>query len=227
MDTWTFVFDLDGTLVDSAPDLAAATNHVMRELGLRQVDECDIRPFVGHGALVMVERTAQAQGRELDKRELDELFGVFIAHYTANISANSKPYDGVLAALQDFKDRGARLAVCTNKIETHARALLHDLGMTHYFSAITGRDSVGVSKPHPGHLTQTIALAGGSAARAVMIGDSETDIKTAQAARIPVVAVDFGYSVEPVAMFQPDMIISHYRDLAAALATLMSSRANT
>jgi phosphoglycolate phosphatase len=223
MNTWTLVFDLDGTLVDTAPDLAASANHVMNHLGLRPVAEGDIRPFVGHGALAMVERAAAAQGRTLAQPDLYALFDVFIAHYTSNIAVNSMPYDGVIAALDSFIARGATLAVCTNKIEAHARALLDALDMTRYFSALTGRDSLGVFKPDPGHLTGTIAMAGGSADRAIMIGDSETDIRTAQAAVIPVIAVDFGYSVEPVASFAPDLVISHYRDLEAAADRLINA----
>lgn len=227
MHAWTLVFDLDGTLVDTAPDLTASTNHVMNGIGLAPVAEGDIRPFVGHGALAMIERAAAAQGRQLSQQELYALFDVFIGHYAANIAANSVPYDGVIAALDTFKARGATLAVCTNKTEALARALLNSLDMTRYFSAITGRDSLGVCKPDPGHLTGTIALAGGTAARAIMIGDSETDIKTAQAAAIPVVAVDFGYSLAPVATFWPDMIISHYRDLELAAGRLMDAHLNT
>jgi phosphoglycolate phosphatase len=227
MDKWTLVFDLDGTLVDTAPDLAAATNHVMERLGLNPVAEGDIRPFVGHGALAMVERAAAAQGRSLAQQELYDLFDVFIVHYTANIAANSTPYDGVIAALNTFKARGATLAVCTNKIEAHAHALLDALDMTHHFAAVTGRDSFSVCKPDPGHLTGTIALAGGQEGRAIMIGDSETDIKTAQAARVPVIAVDFGYSIEPVAAFAPDIVISHYRDLEQAADRVIATRLNT
>lgn len=225
MNSWTLVFDLDGTLVDTAPDLAAATNHVMERIGLNPVAGGDIRPYVGHGALAMVEQAAAAQGRLLKQDELYRLFDVFLDHYTANISVNSRPFDGVLEALDHFKDRGAALAVCTNKIESLARTLLADLDMTKYFSAITGRDTLGVFKPDPGHLAGTITLAGGNRNRAVMVGDSETDILTAQAARVPVVAVDFGYSIEPVASFKPDIVISHYRDLGAAIDRLTAKAA--
>jgi phosphoglycolate phosphatase len=220
MRDWTLVFDLDGTLVDTAPDLAAATNHVMRHLGLAPVNEMDIRPFVGHGALVMIDKAAAAHGRILKQQELYGLFEVFIQHYTANIAVNSKPYDGVMVALKEFAGDGAKLAVCTNKIEAHAIALLDALGMSHHFQAVTGRDTFDVFKPDPGHLTRTIARAGGTANRSVMIGDSETDIRTAQAAGIPVIAVDFGYSIEPVKTFEPSAIISHYDELRASLATL-------
>ena len=220
MQNWTLVFDLDGTLVDTAPDLVAATNHVMARLGLRDVSETSIRPFVGHGALAMVERAAASQGRDLGKQELHDLFEVFIAHYIANIAELSRPYAGVIAALDVCVDEGAKLAVCTNKIEAHARALLHELDMTRYFGAIAGRDSLHVCKPDPGHLVGTIALAGGQLAKSIMIGDSETDVRTAKSAKIPVIAVDFGYSAEPVASFAPDAVISDYRDLAAVIRKL-------
>lgn len=224
MKTWTLVFDLDGTLVDTAPDLAASTNHVLKHIGLNPVPEGDIRPFVGHGALAMVEGAAAAQGRRMSEQELHALFDIFIAHYTANIANNSVPYDGVITALDAFTSRGATLAVCTNKIESQARALLDALDMTRYFSAITGRDSLGVFKPDPGHLTGTIALADGDASRAIMIGDSETDIRTAQAAGVPVVAVDFGYSIAPVGSFSPDVVISSWRDLERAADQLIARR---
>lgn len=217
----TLVFDLDGTLIDTAPDLAAATNHVMARLGLAAVDEHDIRPWVGHGALKMIEQAARAHGRTLSEPELYDLFEIFILYYSDNIAVASRPYDGVVAALTTFKERGASLAVCTNKLERHARQVISELGLAKFFSALTGRDSLGVYKPDPGHLTGTIALAGGTPERAIMIGDSETDIKTAKAAGIPVVAVTFGYSVEPVASFAPDITIDHFSQLGASVERLL------
>lgn len=219
----TIVFDLDGTLIDTAPDLAAATNHVMSRLGLASVDEREILPFVGHGALKMIEQAARAHGRTLDERELYDLFEIFLLHYADNIAVHSRPYAGVEEALSQLKDQGAALAVCTNKIERHARQVISELGLGKYFSVITGRDTLGVYKPDPGHLTQTIALAGGLKDRAVMVGDSETDIKTAKAAGVPVIAVTFGYSIEPVATFAPDITIEHYRELIPAISRLMPS----
>ncbi|MGQ0456739.1 MAG: HAD hydrolase-like protein [Hyphomicrobium sp.] len=217
MKGWTLVFDLDGTLVDSAPDLAAATNHVLASLGLTPVDERDIRPFVGHGALVMIEKAAAAHGRVLTGPDLYKQFDVFIEHYVAHIADASRPYDGVIAALETARAGGATLAVCTNKLESHAHALLGALGMSDYFAAVTGRDSLGVWKPDPGHLTGTIARAGGDIRRAILIGDTETDIATAKAAAAPVIAVDFGYSTESVASFAPDAVISRYAELIPAV----------
>ena len=224
MQGWTLVFDLDGTLVDTAPDLAAATNHVLARAGLAPINESEILPFVGHGAMKMIEQALAAHGRRADPLELKEHFDSFIAHYRANIAVNSRPYPGIIAALTSFQRQGASLAVCTNKMEVHARALLDALDMTKHFAALTGGDSLGVSKPNPKHLTGTIDLAKGSAARSIMIGDSETDIRTAQAAHIPVVAVNFGYSVEPVSSFAPDVIISHYDELPGAISSLTAAR---
>jgi phosphoglycolate phosphatase len=220
MKSWTIVFDLDGTLVDTAPDLAAATNYVLSTLSLAPVDEIEIRNFVGHGALAMIEGALKSQGRTLPQRELYDLFEVFIAHYTANIAAHSAPFPNAIATLQAMANEGAVLAVCTNKIEAHARALLDALDLSQYFAAITGRDSVGAYKPDPKHLTETIARAAGLTERAVMIGDSETDIRTAKAAGVPIVAVDFGYSTEPVRTFGPDLIISNFSELPGAVRKL-------
>ena len=223
MDGWTLVFDLDGTLVDTAPDLAAATNHVLTRFALPAVDESEIRQYVGNGALAMIRGALRAHGRTVDDAELMDLFEMFITHYAANIANTSRPYPGVIAALDAFSARGAKLAVCTNKLEVHARLLLDTLDMSRHFQALTGRDTLTVCKPDPRHLTGTIDLARGDSARAIMIGDSETDIATAKAARIPVVAVDFGYATEPVSTYAPDVIISHYDDLAVAIEGMMSS----
>ena len=217
---WTFVFDLDGTLVDTAPDLAAAANHVLARAGLAPVNEKEILPFVGHGAMKMIEQALAAHGQSSNASELREHFEIFIAHYSAHIAVKSRPYPGVIDALTSFQRQGATLAVCTNKTEVHARALLDELDMSKHFAALTGGNSLGVSKPNPKHLTGTIELAKGSTERAIMIGDSETDIRTAQAAGIPVIAVNFGYSVEPVSSFAPDVIIGHYDELHQAISRL-------
>jgi phosphoglycolate phosphatase len=223
MKGWTVVFDLDGTLVDTAPDLAEATNHVLATLGLDRVNELEIRPFVGHGALAMIEGAVKGHGRKLSERELHDLFEVFVVHYTSHIADRSVPYPNVVATLEALRSEGATLAVCTNKMELQARAVLAALNLERYFSALTGRDSLGAYKPDPRHLTGTIARAGGRTEAAIMIGDSETDIKTAKAAQIPIIAVSFGYSVDPVASFGPDAIIDDYLDLPAAIKKFATS----
>jgi phosphoglycolate phosphatase len=227
MKGWTVVFDLDGTLVDTAPDLAEATNYVLHTLGLKRVNELEIRPFVGHGALAMIDSAVKAQGRALSERELHDLFEVFIAYYTAHIADRSVPYPNVVETLENLQRNGATLAVCTNKIEIQARSVLETLKLDGYFSALTGRDSLGSYKPDPRHLTGTIARAGGRPATSIMVGDSETDIRTAKAARVPIVAVSFGYSVDPVASYGPDAIVDDYKDLSAAIGKLAGTPVNT
>jgi phosphoglycolate phosphatase len=217
MKGWTVVFDLDGTLIDTAPDLADATNHVLATLGLARVSEHEIRPFVGHGALAMIDAAAKAHGRQLAERELHDLFEIFIMNYTENIAKRSAPYPNVVTTLEALRNANATLAVCTNKMERQARAVLNELGLEPYFSAIAGRDSLGAYKPDPRHLTGTIARAGGRREAAIMVGDSETDIKTAKAANVPVIAVSFGYSVDPVGSFGPDAVIDDYCQLHAAI----------
>lgn len=219
---WTLVFDLDGTLIDTAPDLAAATNHVLSRIGLTPVDEREIRPWVGHGALKMIERATAAHGRVLSEPELYDLFEIFILYYADHIAIHSRPYAGVISALEVCRAQGATLAVCTNKLERHARAVLSELNMAKFFAAVAGRDTLGVFKPDPGHLTGTIEQARGEKFRAVMIGDSETDIRTAKAASTPIVAVSFGYSTEPIGNYGPDVIISHYDQLVRAIDGLIS-----
>jgi phosphoglycolate phosphatase len=213
----TLVFDLDGTLVDTAPDLVAATNHVLATLGRAPACEAALRPAVSHGALAMIRTGLGAQCADWPESELYPLFDTFIAHYEAHIATASRPFPGLIAALDRAAEAGHILAVCTNKQERHARQLLTALGLETRFAAITGRDTFAVYKPDPGHLTGTIALAGGLPGRAVMVGDSGTDIATARAARIPVIAVSFGYTDRPIEDFAPDIVIDHYDAFDSAL----------
>ena len=180
--------------------------------------------MVGGGARVMVERGFKADGRVLSTAELDRLVQDFIAHYASHIADASRPFDGVEAALDRLAGEGCRLAVCTNKLEWLSVRLLDALGLTARFAAICGADTFGVSKPDPAILRGTIGRAGGKPNHAVMIGDSLTDIATARAAGVPVIAVDFGYTDTPVAQLEPDRIISSYADLPGAVSGLAGLR---
>lgn len=220
--TLTLVFDLDGTLVDSAPDLIAATNHVLASLDRPPADDHVLRPQVSHGALAMIRAGLGPDARDWPEAQLYPLFETFITYYQANIAVRSRPFPGVLAALDRAQAAGHALAVCTNKREALARQLLGDLGLTVRFCAIAGRDTFPVYKPDPAHLTGTIALAGGIPERAIMIGDSGVDVATAKAARIPIIAVSFGYSDPAVATFEPDALIHHYDDFDAQLLALLT-----
>jgi phosphoglycolate phosphatase len=211
------VFDLDGTLVDTAPDLLDSLNHTLSAGGVDGTDAAGFRQFVGHGGRVMIERAYRAQRRALPVDEHDRLFALFLEHYGSNIPGQSKPYPGVVEALERFRAAGYLLAVCTNKTEEFSKRLLVELGMSGFFAAICGQDTFAHRKPDPRALTETIALAGGDAAKAVMVGDSRTDIDTAKAAGIPVVAVDFGYTDRHVREFEPSKVISHFNELTVEL----------
>jgi phosphoglycolate phosphatase len=214
----TIVFDLDGTLVDTAPDLLDSLNHSLAANDLTAVDEAGFKRFVGHGGRVMIERAHAAQQRSLAAEEHDRLLKLFLDHYTINIPGKSRPYPGVVEALDRFKAAGYLLAVCTNKYEGNSVELIGALGLARYFAAIAGQDTFAFRKPDPRHLTETIKLAGGDPHRALMVGDSQTDIDTAKAAGIPVVAVDFGYTDRHVREFEPSVVISHFDALTLDLA---------
>ena len=212
------VFDLDGTLVDTAPDLLDSLNHCLNLSGMDKVDPVTLRRYVGQGGRVMIERAFEAQQKLLSTQQLDGLIDIFIEHYSAHMPGRSALYEGAEQAMDALADAGYRLAVCTNKYEGLSVNLLTGLGQVQRFSAICGSDTFSFRKPDPRHLVETIRKAGGDPNRAVMIGDSRTDIDTAKAAGIPVVAVDFGYSDLPVSAYDPSRVISHYRELKVELA---------
>ena len=212
------VFDLDGTLVDTAPDLLDSLNHCLDIAGLAKAAPTELRRFVGMGGRVMIERAFAAQNKPLTTQQLDELQVHFLAHYGTNIPGNSQPFPGVIAALDRLEAAGYIIAVCTNKYEKLSTSLLEALNIDHRFAANCGADTFDFRKPDPRHLTETIKLAGGDATRAIMVGDSRTDIDTAKAAGIPVIAVDFGYTDRPVQEFSPSRVISHFDELTLEMA---------
>lgn len=211
------VFDLDGTLIDTAPDLLDSLNHSLEAGGLVAAQSSQLHGFIGHGGKVMIEKAFAAQGKPLATDEHDRLYELFVDHYNGNMPGKSVPYPGVLDALDRFSDAGYLLAVCTNKFEMMAVRLLTELGIAHRFRFISGQDTFPYRKPDPRHLTDTIERAGGDLGRSLMVGDSRTDIDTAKAAGIPVVAVDFGYTDRHVREFEPSAIISHFGELTLGL----------
>jgi len=217
----TLVLDLDGTLVDTAGDLTATLNDILAQEGLPPVTPADGRAMVGHGARAMLSNALQAAGIIAEPERLDTLVAVFIDVYAGRIAETSRPFPGVPEALDRFACAGWRLAVCTNKFERHSKLLLGELGIADRFVVIAGQDTYGVRKPDPRHLLETIREAGGSAAVAVMVGDSEVDVQAARNASVPVVAVDFGYCRVPVADLDPDRVISHFDALYEAANALI------
>jgi phosphoglycolate phosphatase len=221
MERYTIVFDLDGTLVETAPDLVRATNHVLVSCGLSAVPHDALRPIISFGARAMIKEGLRIQGATMSEVETDDLLARFLAFYGDNIAVGSHAFPGLEDALDTLAAAGARLAVCTNKQERPSRQLLDALGLTGRFQAIAGRDTFPVYKPHPDHLTGAIRLAGGSPDRAIMVGDSDTDVKTARAAGIPVIGVPFGYTDVPMTDLGPDAIVSHYDQLVEAVRHLI------
>lgn len=211
------VFDLDGTLAETAGDLIGTLNVILAREGVAPLPLSEARVMLGAGARALIQRGMAAVGREVAPQRLEELFRDFIAHYEGRIAEASHLFPGVEAALDRFEDAGWAFAVCTNKMEHASVKLLTALGVAHRFSAICGQDTFAVCKPHAEALTGTIGKAGGLAARAIMIGDSKTDIDTARNAGVPVVAVDFGYTDRHVSTFAPDRVISHFDELWAAV----------
>lgn len=214
------VFDLDGTLADTAPDLIATLNVIMEREGLPPVSLESAREMIGAGARALIERGFEAARTELTPARSTELFRDFLAIYSEHLCVHSRLFPGAAEALGRLAERGFTLAVCTNKTELLSGRLLAELGVGARFAAICGRDTFPWFKPDPRHLTMTIAQAGGDPARAVMVGDSLADVATAKAAGIPVVAVPFGYRDRPVRELDPDVVIDHFDELDAAVTRL-------
>lgn len=220
----TIVFDLDGTLVDTAPDLISALNHVLVAESLPPIPLKSARNMIGAGARKLIERGFEAEGRIVGDTDMVRITADFIDYYAAHIAVDSKPFDGLDAALDALTARGCRLAVCTNKLEWLSKRLLDELGLSARFAAICGADTFGVSKPDPAILRQTIARAGGDLATSIMVGDAGTDVGAARRAGIPVIGVTFGYTDVPIADLDPDRLIDHMRDLPAAVADLLGTK---
>lgn len=207
------IFDLDGTLADTAPDLVGALNHVLLSEGLPPVDFETARAYVGHGARVLIERAHTANDITLDEDQAIELTEQFVGYYAQNIADETMLFPNVLEAMDDMEADCWRFAICTNKREGLARQLLEALDISERFEAICGGDTFVERKPNGQHILKTIEAALGDPKRAVMIGDSEPDILAAKDAGIPVIAVPFGYNHEPIGRLDPDAIIENFADL--------------
>jgi len=214
------VLDLDGTLVDTIDDLVATLNAVLAREGMPQASRERVQTFVGKGARAMLEAAFAAEQKPVGAEQLEALYTAYIAHYAANVCRFSKPFPGAEAMLDRFATAGWRLAICTNKLEGLSRELLRALGLADRFAAVAGQDTFPFKKPDPRHLIETIRSAGGSPPRAVMVGDSAVDVETAKAASVPIVAVAFGYTAQPVAQLGADRTISHFDELWDTVVSL-------
>lgn len=215
----TILFDLDGTLVDTAPDLAAAMNHVMAAHDRPPLPVDAVRHLVGHGARALIARGFAATG---DARPdlVEAAMPLFLQYYAGHIADGSRPFPGVEAALDALAAAGCLLAICTNKPTALAVALIEALGWSSRFAAIVGFDSVPRAKPDAGHVHATLAACGAAAAGAVFVGDSATDLGAARNAGLPILLVSFGFTDTPARELGGDAVIDHYDELLPALARL-------
>jgi phosphoglycolate phosphatase len=210
------LFDLDGTLIDSVPDLQAALNETLREIGKPALSQEQVRGMIGDGTAMLVARGLAASG--VPAEALAERLPRFLALYEADPVAHTRLYPGVLEVLKSLAAEGRRLAICTNKPQTATLAVLRGLGLEGLFSAIIGGDALPVKKPDPGHILGTIAALGATPDAAVMVGDNENDVAAAKAAGVPVVLVRYGYARVPFQELPADIQIDQFADLPAALA---------
>lgn len=215
----TIIFDLDGTLVDSAPDLTAALNVALIDAGRPAVDPATVRHLVGHGARALIERGLALSGGG-GEAEVARALPVFLDHYAAHVADGTRPYPGCDAALDRLAARGATLAICTNKPVALSVALIAALGWEGRFAATLGGDSLSVRKPDPAHLLATIAAAGGDLTTSIFVGDTAVDVAAARGAGVPVIVCAFGFADRPAAELGGDAVIADFAGLDAALAAV-------
>lgn len=217
----TVVFDLDGTLVDTAPDLTASLNVALAALGRPAVDPATVRHLVGHGARALIERGLALSGGGSDA-EIGRAMPAFLDYYAAHVADGSRAYPGAEAALDALAAEGATLAICTNKPVALSRSLIAALGWTARFAANLGGDSLPVRKPDPAHLLATIAAAGGDPARTIYVGDTAVDVGAARAAGVPVIVAGFGFADRPAVELGGDAVIAHFDELLPILRGMVA-----
>lgn len=216
------VFDLDGTLVDTAPDLTHALNHVLKSINRPSVELSQVRHMVGAGALAMIKLGTRATGAEItDEGELQELLQLYLSYYSAHIYEESKAFPNMVETLEHFQAQDFLMSICTNKPTAMSTQLIEAMGLSSYFQVNFGADSVTYKKPDPRHLLETIEHAGAHPSKAIMIGDSTTDFKTARAAKVPIILVDFGYSDMPIETLGADAVISDFSELKTTVPALL------
>lgn len=211
------VFDLDGTLVETAPDLHAVLAALLADRGLAAPPLEAVRGMVGDGARALIRRAHDWLGRDLGEAELEALYADFLERYTADPARLSTVYAGVAAALEALRGRGVRLGVCTNKPQRPSELLLAAVGLRPWLEEVVGGDVLPVRKPDPGHLRATLEALGATPAEAVMVGDSGNDLAVARALAMPCVLVSFGYTSVPARALGADRVIDHFDELLPAL----------
>ena len=217
----TLLFDLDGTLADTAGDLCETMNVILSRHGRARVPEARVRHLVGGGARLLMERGFEETGDPVTDTLLDQTFQEFIDYYSEHIADHTVLWPGMEPLLKRLAAAGINMAVCTNKVEFLARQVLAALHIDQYFPVVIGGDTLPVKKPDPEHLFAAVRLLGGDNASTIMVGDSEADIDAAINAEMPSICVSFGYSRLPVEELGATAIIDHFDEFPAALAKIL------
>jgi phosphoglycolate phosphatase len=223
MSKGTIVFDLDGTLVDSVPDLAGSLDTLMEENGLAPIGVATARQLIGHGIPNLVRRAFAERGVEWQEEAGAAAIKRFTEIYGARVSQETRPYPDVETVLEQLSAQGWRMAVCTNKMERFAKQIVDDLRLSRFFAVVAGPDTFGVGKPDPRHLTETAAAAGGGQPL-FFVGDSEVDIATGKAAGVSVIALAYGYTKTPLDGLGADRLIDAFAELPEAIASLQAEQ---
>ena len=205
---YTILFDLDGTLVDTAPDLMAAHNHVMKKFGHEEKKMTDIKSLAGKGAWVMMQRSFKKEIH--DEKLKKEMTNEFLNFYSQNIDKGSVPIKGIFDFLKWAKSKNISMAVCTNKQERLAIDLLKKLNMYDYFEYTAGSDTFEFNKPDPRHLINVVEIIGGDLNKTIMVGDSEVDAMSADNAKLPFVLVENGYTEKTTKEIKHNVLIKDF-----------------
>lgn len=216
-DGYCVLFDLDGTLLDTAPGLVETMNVLLAREGRPGMSLEALRPLVSHGAKAIISHAMAQTGPAADAAKVDALFEAFISHYRATMTEASTPYPGLRNCLDVLTARGLRLGICTNRIEASARELMKALGLDQYFIAVTGQDTYDAAKPDPTPVLETLKQMGGTSGQAMFVGDSEIDVAAARAAGLPVIVTSFGYGGMAADQLGADQVFDHYDDLPALI----------
>ena len=221
LDGWTLAFDLDGTLVETAPDLIGTLNRMLAARDIPRMPVESAQHLVGHGSLALLRHGFQEAGAPWDEARAAGLLEEFLADYIQHIAVFSRPYDGVIATLERLTARGALLCVATNKRTDLSVALIAALDMTHHFAVICGPDRVSARKPDGAHVREAVLMAGGDPARAIMVGDGAPDVQAAKSAGVPSVVVTFGYTPIPARDLGGDVVVDHFDQVESAIDGLV------
>ena len=212
------LFDLDGTLIDSAPDLVGTLNIILKRHGRTTLTISAVKKLVGNGARALLERGFKETGAPAEN--LDALTVEFIETYVPNCAVLSRPFSGVIETLDTFANSGYRMAVCTNKPQAPSETILTELGLMQYFEVVVGGDFFPMRKPDPQHLLGTLQLMDAPENPAIMVGDSYNDVASARNAGIPVIVVTYGYTTTPAHELGGDILVDHFSEIVTAVARL-------